>query len=436
MINLDHCIKKYFQTEDNNIDIKLGNKWGNYLVHSQTKGWEVVHLNFFQQLFRKYFGCYKETHSTTVAKHLQSADNKETAAQHAYLRDRFLPVVKLITFAVGGKFNPLGVATKQTYEEHDTKVKEAKKGFPVFSPEFKGDPKFPGISFETQNDDLAEVTKVAQEKYTAYLTSKGITSGPFNDQIHILKTSPRHYEITQIANSAFPKPGLAADIIPVFKAKNKFFVLTGTRMAEPGKGKNATLGGFTGIEAKDKTSPASTINPYVLDSDLYTALKEGKEEGNLRIFIKDIAQYREIYDADHVEGSITCGKDADLKEFKATVIRLGTIKTSDAMMAQGGELLSDGTKRVYATTGFAVMVDLGDMEVNIADKVNDAFLKKFKFSAADDIKGLQINDITNAVLDPSEENMEKLAKQMEFGINHHNDLMRLSVGATKKFFSV
>ena len=104
-------------------------------------------------------------------------------------------------------------------------------------------------------------------------------------------------------------------------------------------------------------------------------------------------------------------------------------------MVHGGERLPNGDKRVYATTGIACIVDLGDHCINTADKANDAFLQKFKFVAQDDMTGLQLNDITEVVKDPTNESKrEELKRRMEFGIHHHNDMVGYLISVVNKYF--
>ncbi|MFI0435527.1 MAG: hypothetical protein ACH350_07375 [Parachlamydiaceae bacterium] len=334
-------------------------------------------------------------------------------------------------------FNPLGVNTHEVYLSADKDKPHFAKNF---TPEYKGNPLFQSISFQTANGNLIDMTREVEQIYRRLVEENQYCPGPFGDIIRIVQMRDLCV-ITEIAQKAFPKPGLASDIIPVFKCKNpegadRFFVLTGTRRFDPGMGKNATFGGFTAIERRSPGLSCGPDNPCVLDSDIYTAFKEAKEESGLRISVPNVELYREDYDMSHVAAQIFCGpKDqADREHYEAQVVKLGTIKTSDALMRDGGECLSNGEKRVYATTGFAVMINLADVKVDIEGRTYDAFLSQFKLAAADDMAGLQVHDITHAVTANNEEAMRELKSRLEFGIQHHNRLIDLLIPKVREFF--
>ncbi len=454
-ISLSTCLENNKTVIGDSCD-KLGNKFGNYLVFDQTKGWEVKHLNSLQQILRNCFGFFKETRLSALRNNVEKIAAEE-ASKIPYLQQKF-PLLKVlndlkgtvlkteqyVAYAGRGALDvKFGVRTLEDAPKVDQEfIDEAKANKQVYfsklSPEYKGDPNFKKIDFVTESDSFADVTAKTAEVFKGL----GFVGGPFGDQLHILQTAPLHYTITQIAWSAFPKPGLATDIIPIFKSKNldgndQYFVLTGTRMLDPGKGKNALLGGFTGIEPQKRKEKGSVENPFMLDSPLFTALKEGKEESGLGIQIPNIQDLREDYEASEVSGKVFCGDKSDPNRlaFDAKIIRIGQFKTGDALMKDGGERLANGEKRVYTTTGYACVVDLGESIINLADKT-DAFFKNFKLSAADDIKGLQINDITAAVLDNSEENMKEVEGRLQFGITHHNTVMIKAIETVRNHFNI
>ena len=336
----------------------------------------------------------------------------------------------LILFVKYGIFDSLGVNTPEAYQEADALKPLFAKNY---TPLCELNPLFQTILVKTeqtnQAEDLTEITEIIKNLYKSMIEQNQYSPGPFGDQIRITQLDNDSFLITQIAQNAFLKPGLAADIIPVFihgpLDARKIFVLTGTRKFEPGKGKNATLGGFTGITPRDKDQPLGLNNSSVLDSPIYTALKEGKEEGNLRIEVPEIENLRENYDATNIFARVICGsrQENNALAYDATIVKLGIFKTSDALIKNGGECLPDGLKRVYNTTAFAVICDVGEEFINIEEKTTDAFLSHFKFSAADDIAGLQIHDMTYAVKNPNAFTLYELSSRLEFGIEHHNDFI-------------
>jgi hypothetical protein len=415
---------------------KLGKKYGNYLVYNPNSGWNIRHLNYAQQILRNWLGFYSSTHFKNVFNVIKNKlEFGDDFSKFKFLREHFLfssakksikidsDPTTLVAIVNRGKMDVLGVASVNTY-------KNAKK----FCPEYKGNPHFELRNFKTLSDDPIIVTVAVQCIYQQLCQEKEITAGPFGDYINIIKMAPCTYGITQIAFNAFPKPGLAADILPVFKCKDidnqdQYIMLTGTRKFPPGQGLNATLGGFTNVQPKNKKLPASPKNPCTLVSPICTALEEGKEEAGLKIELEDPTAYLEDYNALKAPGRVTCGDQT----YSAQLVNLGTIKTDDALLKDGGETLANGEKRVYATTGFVCIVDLENMKVNVNDK-QDGFLTKFKLKADDDIAGLQVNNITDVVV--GKEDCYTLGERMQFGIKHHDKFLSPAISAIKKYFKL
>jgi len=317
-----------------------------------------------------------------------------------------------------GELHFIGVAEVSAYKTLDSDIKGGKiPGFLQLTPLVEISPDFKPRLLKTNSNSLEELTNVVAHEY-ANVIEEGFAPGADGDLLSILEIDG-NYILSSIGHKAFFKPELAADLGLVLKGKNEsgedaIYLITGKRKANPGKGKPAWFGGFREVSFKEGDLA------YQLDSGVYTALKEGFEEGSVKIDCQNISDLRTNYDADNVSANI----NLDQKYFPAQILYLGTIKTSDDILKIGGEKLSDNHKRVHATSGYLCVADLGNTLLN-QDNLNDWF------EAGDDIKSLVFTDITLYVQSGKKDD---LSSKLEFGIQHHNDFIKSVIEKSHQFF--
>lgn len=314
----------------------------------------------------------------------------------------------------------MGVAPLEDYVTLDDSIKQGQVNGPAQLTDIvEITPDFQPIALQTNSDDIKVLTAEVGTEYRKLVESGDLTPGPFGDLINILQVEDKKYVITSIGQKAFHKPGLAADLGVVLKGKDALgedviYLITGKRKANPGKGKSAWFGGFTGIALKDGDQA------YQLDSGIYTALKEGFEEGDVHIDCPEIEDLRTSYDADNVNVNIQLGAYS----FVGEIIYLGTIKTSDELLENGGERLANDLKRVYATSGYLCVSDLNDMNLNENQLAS-------WFKAGDDIKDLIFTNITSQVKTGQ---VGDLTSTLDFGIKHHNDFIAPVIETANQVF--
>lgn len=324
----------------------------------------------------------------------------------------------MIAVAFGGQgIDVLGVNTVEAYEEKDGAIRRGELlGFPLFSPIYEHSiPARPTTVAITEGEDLtAKVT----DTYRELCASGAHVPGKFGDFIQVYPSSDDEHVQIQVSKKAFPKPALATDLGCVIKGKNEsgndvYFLITGTRRADPGKGQPAWLGGFTNLD-RDETGTE------VLDSFAYTILKEGLEEAGLRIEHDDPESLRRDYDAHDIDVVAHIGD----RSFNSMMVNLGLVSTSDLPFDKGGESYSDGTKRVHLTNGFAVFIDMANQY--ISEEVLGQYL-----CGGDDIGALQFHDVTEEVTSGNEGNLKD---RLSFGIDHHNYFVKPVIEAANTYF--
>lgn len=326
-----------------------------------------------------------------------------------------------IAIAFGGEsLDELGVNSVNHYREKNQKILSGEiAGSPLFSPIYEHP-----IPAEPKEISISEIENLSDKVLAAYrdICNNGEhVPGKFGDFIQIYKLGDNHYQML-VSKKAYHKPALAADLAVVLKGNDsggndKYMLVTGTRKAEPGKGKPAWLGGFANISKNQDGTD-------VLDSFAYTLLHEGQEEAGLRIEHSDPDMLQRNYMADNIPVVAYLGPKGKEVAYDSEMINLGLIATSDLSFAKGGERYDDGQKRVHLTNGFCVMIDLKDER--ISDKILSGWL-----TAGDDIDKLQFHDITGYVAD---NNAGNLAGELEFGIQHHNDFVEPVIKAAHNHF--
>lgn len=195
-------------------------------------------------------------------------------------------------------------------------------------------------------------------------------------------------KITGVFKKTLDTATAASDLMYVVKGTTKegvekHLLVAGTRLADPGKGKFAIFGGFRDIDKNGN-----------FETGVKAALREGKEEGGITLNLPDLDKLD--YDFKEAKGTASLrGK----KDYPCTLKYVGTIPTSDAPIAEGGERFPDGSKRVHITSGYVAVVDVGADYDDIHKDIDNIF------KAGDDIS--KINTFEMGDKDP------------EFGIKHH-----------------
>jgi hypothetical protein len=332
----------------------------------------------------------------------------------------------LVAMGFRGNLDNLGVDTLEAYVEKDDKIRSGElKGHPLFTPLVESNPKRAPISIQLAEDE--DLTGRVKEEYSNLCKADPnvFVPGPFGDFIEVHRTGDREYNI-KVSHKGFRKPGLAADLAVVVKGKNEkgkdvYYLVTGSRRANPGKGKPAWLGGFRNIDK-------GPDGVYAFDSGAYTMLHEAVEEAGLVIKHHNPEELRTAYNADDIPVTVELGKDKDKIESGVRMKHLGTIATSDLPLGGeqvGGEALANGTKRVYATDGYFLLVDLQDKEIN------EQLLSDW-LTPGDDIGKLQFHDITGYAASGS---AGDLKEKLQFGIEHHSFFIPGVIEKAHAFYS-
>lgn len=240
-------------------------------------------------------------------------------------------------------------------------------------------PNFPYLEVDGKDEGFENIKRYIEHYYQDWKLC-----GYFGDVVQIERIfteSKTIFIISYIGRKAFHKPGLAADLVPFIKDKDgRLFFIGIIRKYSPGKGKFALLGGFTGI------------NGYHLETVAESLVHEGREEAGLlikpldrNILIKPFAQ--------EVPVQVSLGKKLDKLKVDTQMILVGTFPTN-----QEEQMPYLNLKRVYQTTGYTMMVDIGR-------SLNVEILKGW-LTPGDDADKLVFVEL----------NKDKLP---EFGIGHH-----------------
>jgi len=164
--------------------------------------------------------------------------------------------------------------------------------------------------------------------------------GPFGDCI-LVTVNEGYVRIILIARLAFPKPGLAADLVPFVRdSTGKLFFIGIVRKNNPGKGKPAIIGGFKNID----------IYGYHLDTAAETVVKECYEESGMRIIPQSVDLAKNI-NVDEFVALVNIGSAKPVTKVRL----LGTYPTSDE------ENTASGIKRVYETTVYTFVAQFNQV---------------------------------------------------------------------------
>ncbi|RLI66571.1 MAG: hypothetical protein DRO88_01530 [Promethearchaeia archaeon] len=207
----------------------------------------------------------------------------------------------------------------------------------------------------------------------------------------------RALKLDFIGQLAWIKPTLAADLGIFIKSGARHYFVGIVRKNPPGQGAPAIIGGILNTSE-------------MLDSPIYTMLREVREESNLSITYEgNLESLRENYSIPEIPVKVHGFEriSKDLSEISSNIYYITTIPTTEQ------ERNADGTKRVYMTTAYALYLDLTQY------KMDEKSLKKI-FQAGDDAQDMAIFDVTKAIIKgkPAEEDLPP------FGLKHHKDLLR------------
>lgn len=201
--------------------------------------------------------------------------------------------------------------------------------------------------------------------------------GPFGDLmgltlLSIIENSgaKEYLVLDYIGINGFLKPGCAADLGVFIRRidKNNFEMVTGLK-SDTGQYSHL-FGGFQNCDG------------MTLDSSLYTALKEGKEEAGLKFGETDFEHLRRNYDLKEIKVSV---KPDDDTTIECLLEKVATVQTSTSPSS----LKSRYGKRVHVTTCYMLTID-----------VDDGTYQKVKnmFRAADDVAAIRFTDVSEAVV--------------------------------------
>ncbi|MHA1602991.1 MAG: hypothetical protein ACTSVU_07880 [Promethearchaeota archaeon] len=252
------------------------------------------------------------------------------------------------------------------------------------------------------------------EKIMAYyqdLVNAGIFfPGRFGDWIkcsYLTIDSKKYINFDIIAQAAWIKPTMAADL-GIFIKNNEMVYFVGiVRGNEPGKGKPAIIGGIMNCDK-------------VLDSGAYTMLKETLEEGNLKIeYQGDLDKLRENYTISEIPVVVKGFEEIDpeLSEIHTRMYYVDIFKTTEQ------ERNLDNTKRVYLAWTYAILIDIGRNKLNM-NKLQQIF------KAGDDAAEMYIKDVTDCF---KSDKLEK-CNVPNFGLEHHPQLFKTMIKRLKQKF--
>lgn len=245
-----------------------------------------------------------------------------------------------------------------------------------------------------------EIESILLEYYNSLIASEKYFPGRYGDWIQCSVISSDESKVLQIdfiGQLAWIKPTLAADLGIFIKSGAHHYFVGIIRKNPPGQGAPAIIGGI--LNASE-----------VLDSPIYTMLREVQEESNLKITYEgDLESLRENYAIQQIPVKVHGFEciSKDLSELSSNIYYITTIPTTEQ------ERNADGTKRVYMTTAYAMYLDMTQY------KLDEKSLRKI-FQAGDDAEDMAIFDVTKAVIKgkPEEEDLPP------FGLSHHKDLLR------------
>ena len=234
--------------------------------------------------------------------------------------------------------------------------------------------------------------------YDSLILDKKYWPGPYGDwlKVSFFTIDKKNYAILNlIGKRAWNKPTLAADLGIFIKSGEKHFFVGIVRGSEPAKGKTALIGGI--VDTGE-----------ILESDIYTAIREAQEEAGLDLrYDGDWEELKEDY--------TTTTIDVKVKNFRklspvylltpAKIHYVSTIKTPEL------ERLPSGLKRVYRVSAYYLYVEFDKFSLT-PDHI------KTMFEAGDDARSLYIQDVSKC-FDGSD-----FKSAPDFGFPHHLELFK------------
>ncbi|SCA58711.1 hypothetical protein AB751O23_AL_00110 [Chlamydiales bacterium SCGC AB-751-O23] len=387
-----------------------------------------------------------------------------------------IEIRKLMMTAFKGYPDPLGLSSYETYKTSDATdeanlallkeeyneilkqnvapavLEEKKKALNKaemlllrkrISPEFIGSFSIPEITiiFERQVSD-EEVTQRINLEYKQYIESQSKEEnpkaffGPYGDIIQvtqILSGEQKIVTINQIANKSFPLPKEAADMSLAILGKRKTregvletcsYLPMITRQAPPGKNKLAFPGGFRDIK-RDQNG----IEYY--QSALETARNELAEELKVDVVYPEVKDLGRDYSSKKLKGTITLRNAEQTFSLPCLTFNKGTIATGDALLPDGGEVVtgSGGKKRVHTTSAVVTLVQFPE-HVNLTPSLVSSFLE-----AGSDAKTFVVRDITREFESLETQAPTQVAStfqaEEQMGITHHEKIAALAFETLK-----
>lgn len=214
--------------------------------------------------------------------------------------------------------------------------------------------------------------------------------GPFGDAMFVIvldefaRNGKTPVVVNWIAQKAFHKPALAADLVIVVKSGSDGYFVGIKRKNPPGKGKFATIGGFLDVRG------------YRLGSPLETAIHEACEEVGMKItdWSGCIPKERELLSSETLFVRVVL---PGVPPLGGELLYIGVVETGKS------EKRANGLKRVYWTFGYVLRVALPNCM-----SVNKTSLAKM-FTAGDDAASIHVKKVSDG-------------KIPDFGISHHREL--------------
>jgi hypothetical protein len=298
------------------------------------------------------------------------------------------------------KAHPIGLAPLRDYSDFLHPIIETKFQTPI------------SMTWNVSDQPKAKTEEQLTQYYQELVGAKLYTPGRYGDwmkctQIMLGSENEKYINLDILGAAAWIKPTLAADLGIFIKTQDKYYFVCIVRGNDPGKGKPAIIGGIMNTGA-------------ALDSAAFTMLKEIKEEGNLTIeYSGDLEKLRENYGITDIPVIVRGFEklNSQLAEIKTSMYYSSTVATSE----QDRNL--DGTKRVYNTTAFVILVDVGNISISLRDL--DAV-----FRAGDDAVAMRFYDVSPCFTPNSNWNIPK------FGLNHHHEIFINMVNKLKHQYSL
>jgi len=321
--------------------------------------------------------------TTPYSNHLRLSDcSEESSLQQPKTKERSA-MEKVFIFGMKGELERIeeGIPGTEHYQKIAPRV-EIDFGFNYFE------------TFNVHEDDLNSDPQKIIMRQVEKIYAKWGKFGPYGDVIQLSRTFGNgilKYTIDFIGRLAWPKPGLAADLLPLIEDREgKTFFVGITRKNPPGQGKFALLGGHLDVREFHLETPAEAL------------LHEGRDEIGLCLTPdpRDEARFKNQPYAQTLRVIAHLGRKNPL-HLPAKMFLLGTFLTSHEERITGLK-----EKRIYWTTAYA-------LKVKLDQKLNKKLLATW-LQAGDDARGLVILDIQRDQIP-------------EFAFAHHREIYNKAI---------